>query len=106
MPGVSGVTVVTMLVCLFHFAREAAGASSARHSLRPLFSGANVSAQLGRIASREGACVGSRVLGCLKFESERRLSGTDAHDASSLRSCLVPGNWLDAERLDQIGFPA
>ena len=36
MPGVSGVTVVTMLVCYFYFARETAGASSARHSLRPL----------------------------------------------------------------------
>src|SRR5258707_1033293 len=38
MPGRSGVTVVTMLVCLFYFACEAAGASRARHSLRPLIS--------------------------------------------------------------------
>jgi hypothetical protein len=38
MPGDSGVTVVTMLVCFFIFAREAAGATSARHSLRPLLS--------------------------------------------------------------------
>ena len=37
MPGVSGVTVVTTLVCSFYSACEAAGASSARHSLRPLF---------------------------------------------------------------------
>ena len=36
MPGDSGVTVVTMLVCSFYFACEAAGASRARHSLRPL----------------------------------------------------------------------
>ena len=36
MPGDPGVTVVTMLVCLFHFACEAAGASGAWHSLRPL----------------------------------------------------------------------
>src|SRR5207248_6811766 len=36
MPGYSGVTVVTMLVCFFYFACEAAGALSARHSLRPL----------------------------------------------------------------------
>src|SRR6266436_10378561 len=36
MPGVSGVTVVTMLVCFVYFAREAAGALGARHSLRPL----------------------------------------------------------------------
>jgi hypothetical protein len=38
MPGVSGEPVVTMLVCFFIFARKAAGASSARHSLRPLVS--------------------------------------------------------------------
>jgi hypothetical protein len=38
MPGRSGVTVVTTLVCFVYFAREAAGASSARHSLRPLIS--------------------------------------------------------------------
>ena len=36
MPGESGVTVVTTLVCFFHFAREAAGALGTRHSLRPL----------------------------------------------------------------------
>jgi hypothetical protein len=36
MPGEAGVTVVTTLVCLFYFACEAAGAASARHSLRPL----------------------------------------------------------------------
>jgi hypothetical protein len=38
MPGVSGVTVVTMLVCFFVFAHKAAGAFSARHSLRPRIS--------------------------------------------------------------------
>jgi hypothetical protein len=53
MPGDSGVTVVTMLVCFLHFAREAAGASGARHSLRPLYSGRMVHAQLGRIAPRD-----------------------------------------------------
>src|SRR3954447_14604611 len=42
MPGVPGVTVVTMLVCFTIFACEAAGASSARHSLLPLFSGVAV----------------------------------------------------------------
>jgi len=36
MPGVSGVTVVTLLVCFLIFAREAAGAAGVRHSLRPL----------------------------------------------------------------------
>ncbi len=37
MPGDAGVTVVTTLVCFLFFACEAAGASSARHSLRPRF---------------------------------------------------------------------
>jgi hypothetical protein len=37
MPDDSGVTVVTNS-CAFYFAREAAGASSARHSLHPLIS--------------------------------------------------------------------
>jgi hypothetical protein len=38
MPGDSGVTVVTTLVCYLHTAHEATGASGARHSLRPLIS--------------------------------------------------------------------
>ena len=33
---ISGLTVVTMLVCFYHFTHEAAGASGARYSLRPL----------------------------------------------------------------------
>src|SRR5258707_11278773 len=54
MPGETGVTVVTMLVCLFYFACEAAGALSARHSLRPLFSERrNNFAKLGPIAPRD-----------------------------------------------------
>jgi hypothetical protein len=58
MPGDSGVTVVTMLVCLFYFAREAAGASSARHSLRLLiFRGQHVPAKLARKARRDREAV-------------------------------------------------
>jgi hypothetical protein len=53
MPGDSGVTVVTMLVCFIIFAREAAGASSARHSLRPLISGAAFQAKLVRSLQRD-----------------------------------------------------
>jgi len=48
MPGETGVTVVTTLVCLFYFACEAAGASSARYSLRPLFFRADDFARPGR----------------------------------------------------------
>src|ERR1700704_772164 len=39
MPGDLGGPVVTILVCFLHFAREAAGASSARHSPRPRLGG-------------------------------------------------------------------
>jgi hypothetical protein len=48
MPGVSGVTVVTN-ACAFYTPHAAAGASSARHSLRPLFEG-HCLAKLGRIS--------------------------------------------------------
>src|SRR6266516_368592 len=50
---ISGVTVVTMLVCYFYFACEAAGALGARHSSRPLISGAKFLPKLGRIAPRD-----------------------------------------------------
>src|SRR5882724_4263755 len=43
MPGEPGEPVVTTLVCSFYFACEAAGASRARHSLRPLSRGQDVS---------------------------------------------------------------
>ena len=36
MPGVSGVTVMTCVRATLSFARKTAGASGARHSLRPL----------------------------------------------------------------------
>ena len=53
MPGDSGVTVVTN--SRVFSPREAAGASGARHSLRPLISeGRRFRAQLGRIVPREG----------------------------------------------------
>jgi hypothetical protein len=58
MPGDSGVTVVTTLVCLFYFACEAAGASSARHSLRPLIEeGGTFPAKLARNARRDREAV-------------------------------------------------
>jgi hypothetical protein len=58
MPGCPGEPVVTTLVCFFHFAREAMGASGTRHSLRPLSRA--VRARLGRIrAARMRRRVGS-----------------------------------------------
>jgi hypothetical protein len=58
MPGATGVTVVTTLVCSFYFACEAAGASRARHSLRPLFCGGpNAEAKLARNTRRDREAV-------------------------------------------------
>ena len=68
MPGESGVTVVTMLVCFFHIAREAAGAAGARHSLRPLTGeGGRFRAELARNARRDREAVS--VNHCLKIKS-------------------------------------
>jgi hypothetical protein len=54
MPGVSGVTVVDLLVCFLFFARETAGASRARHSLRPLiFRGRKIQVKLARKTRRD-----------------------------------------------------
>jgi hypothetical protein len=70
MPGDAGVTVVTMLVCLFFIAYEAAGASRARHSLRPLTKRVRkVLANLGRIRPRDREGVSVNDGCCLKFES-------------------------------------
>jgi hypothetical protein len=55
--GVSGEPVVTMLVCFITFAREAAGASGTRLSLRPCFFEGHCLAKLGRVAPRERGCV-------------------------------------------------
>src|ERR1700687_3811970 len=58
MPGETSVTVVTMLVCSFYFACEAAGASCARHSLRPLISeGRTFIAKLARNVQRDREAV-------------------------------------------------
>jgi hypothetical protein len=70
MPGDSGVTVVTTLVCFFHFAHKAAGAASARHSLRPLFSRERkVVAKLGREARRDRGRASVRAA---SFETRRK----------------------------------
>src|SRR6266516_7707318 len=63
---ISGVTVVTMLVCYFYFACEAAGASCARHSLRPLIPRGEVLAKTRtHRAARSRSCV---FLGCRKLK--------------------------------------
>src|SRR5258706_7362451 len=68
MLGETGVTVVTMLVCLFYFACEAAGASSARHSLRPLIpEGGTSLATFARKPRRDRE--GMSVRRCLKCEA-------------------------------------
>jgi len=58
--GSFGEPVVTTLVCLFYFAREAAGAAGTRLSLRPLFSWANGHAQPDAFAPRNAESYPSR----------------------------------------------
>jgi hypothetical protein len=61
-----------MLVCFFIFARKAAGASSARHSLRPLgIRGKGFLAKPGRIAPRECCCTSLRGAKATKQSSFR-----------------------------------
>jgi hypothetical protein len=76
MPGDSGVTVVTN-ACAFYTTHAAAGAPSARHSLRPLLSeSAMLIAELGRIASRGcGSVSGAllRLIRCRGHPSRRGL---------------------------------
>jgi len=70
MPGETGVTVVTTLVCSFCFACEAAGASSARHSLRPPISeGVHHPIELGQNVPRGRGRLGAfaRSLGRLRL---------------------------------------
>ena len=67
MPGVSGVTVVTTLVCLFYFACEAAGASCARHSLRPLIEEGGTSEQNSREMRGEIAKLCQRMTAAVCF---------------------------------------
>jgi len=68
MPGVSGVTVVTNS-CAFYFAHEAAGASGARHSLRPLFFEGQGSYTTRALARREIAEMYLDVIACDKREA-------------------------------------
>jgi hypothetical protein len=73
MPGETGVTVVTTLVCLFFITHEAAGASSARHSLRPLLLGA--AKQFCKTRAYRAARSRSHILNLL-FENGIENSGT------------------------------
>ena len=66
----TGVTVVTTLVCYQHTAHEAAGAAGARHSLRPLISeSGKFKAKLARMMRRDREAVAASDACCLKIES-------------------------------------
>jgi hypothetical protein len=54
-PDCFGEPVVILLVCLFVFAREAAGAQNTRHSLRPLYDRGAITMQNSGIMCRENA---------------------------------------------------
>jgi hypothetical protein len=61
MPGDSGVTVVTTLVCFLSFCTRGCGRIERRHSLRPLYGGLRkFPANLGRNAPRERGVVSQR----------------------------------------------
>jgi hypothetical protein len=69
MPGESGVTVVTMLVCSLPFCTRGCGCIG--HPAFPTPSvGRDIHAQLGRIAPRECEVVSEICFGSLKIESE------------------------------------
>jgi hypothetical protein len=71
------------------FAHEAAGASGARHFLRPLFSRDEVRAQLGRIAPRDGGCLSRfAVIACDKREAFAQ--GSESDEAIQLSHSRVP----------------
>ena len=90
--------VVTMLVCFSTFAREAAGAVGTRLSLRPLFSGRNVS-YIARAHRAAGFAVVS--LAVLKIESGLRLRGGRGN--SSLASAKpAPSQNRHCERSEAI----
>jgi hypothetical protein len=68
MPGRSGVTVVTMLVCFVLFRTRGCGALGARHSLRPLIGGREVQS---KTRAKCAAGSRSRILASLRG-AERR----------------------------------
>jgi hypothetical protein len=86
MPGVSGVTVVTN--SRVFSTREAAGASSARHSLRPLHEEGGIFKQNSR-ASR-GEIAGS----CRQLEQRHCEERSD----EAIHSCFLVGLWIASLR--------
>jgi len=65
MPGEPGVTVVTMLVCFFHLAREAAGAHRAPGIPCALISqDGTLQAQLARLTRRDREAASTNEMSC------------------------------------------
>src|SRR4030081_3544349 len=85
MPGRSGVTVVTNS-CAFYFAHEAAGASGARHSLRPLNSESGTFPA--KLARKAAARSRSRVRRHCVLPSLRAVSGVIARSIATKQSNL------------------
>ena len=79
---ISGVTVVTTLVCYLYTAHEAAGASNARHSLRPLMAEGGRFQQNSDVSSREIAKLCLVVIACDKRQAFAR--GSKATKQSTL----------------------
>src|SRR5882757_1038693 len=92
MPGDPGVTVVTILVCFYHFAHKAAGAASARHSPCPLL------AEGGMFLHNSGAlCV---AIGQVRAATSLR--GAKATKQSTLPCCSM--DCFACARNDEVTF--
>jgi hypothetical protein len=91
---ISGVTAVTTLVCYQHTAHEAAGASGARHSLRPLIGGRQVSGK-----PRAHSAARSRSHACERRETWL----VETLSTSSLRTQgpIIPGGYYVAALVQQ-----
>jgi hypothetical protein len=94
---ISGVPVVTTLVCHLTFAREAMGAAGTRHSLRPLISRRKRFLQ--NPGDQRRGIAEPYPPGCLKIESisavvpdkraQRARSGTHNHQCHMLREAVA-----------------
>jgi hypothetical protein len=109
MPGVSGVTVVTNARA-YYTTRAAAGASGARHSLRPLIrEGGTFPAKLGRNAPRDREAVSSpschrpRKAGDPVFQRRQRLNRKPqrtGYPAFAAPDTLIPGIRINTSATD------
>ncbi len=101
MPGETGVTVVTMLVCFLSLAYEAAGALDARHSLRPLSSRVRNFWQTSDASRRENAGICLNVIACDKRKAFAQ--GSESDEAIQLSTSPPKERWIASLALAMTG---